>query len=198
MIDSVFLDFAGVYDLDGTSRHAFTAVLALVVIYRRVEVLDLDCACRTLLFAHLTADTAVFASKLGRLAVISRRAEHICVFGFGLDAYQQIRTYSRTLTARTAQSGLDLRDTVHYPDSIVLTDCRAVSESDTAEFARAVTAVEALYSLAGLHTVKVELRLCSFTVARAVYHSRHRDDFRSRSTEYAGYLAGGISSAWTA
>ena len=57
-------------DLNGTGSHALSAVCTQLVIDRGMEVLDLDRAVRTLLFAYLTADAAVFAVQLCSFSVI--------------------------------------------------------------------------------------------------------------------------------
>ena len=59
-------------DLCRTGCHAGSAVCTLAVIDGSVEIIDHDRFIRTFLLAYLAADTAVFAHKLRRLAVVSR------------------------------------------------------------------------------------------------------------------------------
>ena len=185
-------------DLYRTGVHALAAVFAFIIVDRSVEILDLYGSGRTFLLAHLAADTAVLASELGRFAVISGRAENVDVLALGLDADELIGTGCCTLSARSAESGIYFGNAVFNFDSVVLADSRTVAETDTAELTRAVSAVEALHSLAGLNSVEIKLRLSGIAVARAVNYRSHRNDLSSGSSEDSGNFAGSVSSSGTA
>ncbi len=96
-----------------------------------------------------------------------------------------IWTDCRTLSAGSAQCRSHLCDPVFNAYSGVLTDVHTVSKTDTAVFAHSCAAVESLYSLAGLNSVKNELLLCGLAVSAAMYNCCHLYNICCRCAKYS-------------
>ncbi len=123
------------YHLDGTSLDTGAAVRAFVVVDGGVEVGDGDSALGALLLTDLAADTAVLAAELGLLAVRGGGAQYLDVLVERAYLDELIRADCHALSARSAKERYHLGYAVFKLDSITVTGCETVSETDTAVLA---------------------------------------------------------------